>query len=266
MKDYLLEQEEWNFTNIPEDELESAWLYELARTAGQCVMNKELIPKFPVGDDHRVLDWDRDEDRKYWYESTIGWYDEWSDCHEIWCSQKLPWVKLSAEYKTRYMLIHRDQIPAHLTHDPDLNLPYSKSLVHLEYNPEPNSEILQKRHKVIKGQQRPVTSLQLFELNCRQGIDSKSEMVEEFRKFLDKEFPHLPTKSGRPKNKMPELTDLGIFRLLKSYTPEETKLKIRGAYSQRSRTSLKEVIKAEQAVYGYIKSFCQPYKPTFTTR
>ena len=129
MKDYLLDREEWDFTNIPKDELESAWLYELARTAGQCVMNKELIPKFPVGDDHRVLDWDRDEDRKYWYENTIGWYDDWSDCHEIWCLQKLPWIKLSAEYKTRYMLIHRDQIPAHLTHDPDLNLPYSKSLV-----------------------------------------------------------------------------------------------------------------------------------------
>ena len=266
MKDYLLEPEELNFTNIPEDELESAWLYELARTAGQCVMNKELIPKFPVGDDHRILDWDRDEDRKYWYENTIGWYDEWSDCHEIWCSQNLPWIKLSAEYKTRYMLIHRDQIPAHLTHDPDLNLPYSKSLVYLEYNPEPNSEILQKRHKVIKGQQRQVISLQLFELNCRQGIDSKSEIVKEFRKFLDKEFPHLPTKCGRPKNKMKELTNLGTFRLLKRYTPEETILKIRGACSQRPSNSLKGAIKAEKAVYGYIKRFCQPHKPTFTTK
>ena len=71
-------------------------------------------------------------------------------------------------------------------------------------------------------------------------------MINDFKKFLEEEFPNMPDKVGRPKSKMPELTNLAIFRLLIHYTPDETISKIAGTYSQRRRISLKELEKAEK--------------------
>lgn len=200
------------------------------------------------------------------YENTIGWYEEWVDCNEIRPPKNLPWVKLPVEYKIRYILIHRDQIPAHLTAETNYNIPYSKSLVHLEYNPEPDSEILRRRNKYIKAQQRPATSLYLFEMGHNPNVDTRSQILADFEKFLDKEFPTLSRKIGCPKTKLPELTDLATFRMLQHYTPDETIAKIKKTYTQRKKTSLKHLVKVENTVHAHIRKFCQPYRPKLTPR
>ena len=266
MKDELLDRKEWDFTDIPTDELESAWQYELARTVKSCVMDQAVCSNNLAGDPPRKLDLNKDDDAMLWYENTVGWYDDWASSNEISAHTYLPWTSLPAKYKTKYLIAHKGEIPAHLTHDHSYTMPYSRTLVHLEYNPSPNSQVLQKRHNYLKAQDRPVTSLHLFEIHFRRGIDSRSSMINDFKKFLEEEFPNMPDKVGRPKSKMPELTNLAIFRLLIHYTPDETISKIAGTYSQRRRISLKELEKAEKAVCAQMQGFCKPYRTRFTPK
>jgi hypothetical protein len=266
MKDYLLEPEEWDFSGIPSDELESAWFYELARTTSSCVMDKEAFPDHLVDNPPRKLDWDNDDDRRYWYENTIGWYDEWAIVNDVYIANPDPWIEMPRSFKKAFMLAHLEQIPAHLTTDPNYRFPYSKSFVHLEYNPEPNSSVLCGRHKYLKAQQRPLTSLHLFEMRHIPDTDTRRRILKDFEEFLDREFPTLSKKTGCPETKLPNLTDLGVFRMLELYTPEETAEKISRTYSQRRRTTPNQVIKAEKAIHKQMRKFCQPHRPKFPSK
>lgn len=151
MKDYLLDREEWDFRPIPADEIDSTSLYELARTAVSWVGRKEVFPDYPLDTPPRTLNRDSKEDLVFWYHNTIGWYLDWTGNPELLTHKAPPWIGLSDERKSQYIITKVEQIPAHLTSDFDLSLPYTKSLTHLEYNPEPNSLILRRRLKYIKS-------------------------------------------------------------------------------------------------------------------
>lgn len=261
MKDELLDRDEWDFSRIPDDELESAWFYELARTVWSCLSHQSTFPEYVSQGYDKALEWGNDADMKFWFEHTVGWYDEWTDSLEIPGFRDRPWIKLPARAKHEFNIAYTQLVPEKME-DGLVPCSFYRPLVHLEYNPRPDSEVLRKRIKFIQEQEKHKSSLQLFELRIEPGQVTKKQLIHEFEKFLNKEFPDLPTGNGRPKSKWPNLIDLTLYRLSRKYPEEETANLIRGVYSSRPQATKKAIRKSKENIHRHVIEFCSPLKPT----
>jgi len=200
---------EWDFSGLKDSEYEAAWQHECYRESLRFLREKGKLES-----------WDPDL-----LKSLIENLDESADDYHYKFAPIMehPWVLMREEHKKVLSNLYVNQAEKFAPAQKPWvcnDLPLDASLVCLSKSPYhlKQSDYASVSARLNYTATSDEATLCLFEIRHNMDSDTRNDIVDRFKEWLDSTFPDLPKahKNKRPKSYLTNLIDLAVYRLVEA--------------------------------------------------